>query len=268
MIIAIVLCLITGAAVGFLNGLLGMGGAFIIVPALNYILTGLGASSQLAQLIAIGSAPPAMFLTCLASFRAHCKLGNVYFPILYKLAAGCVAGSCLGAFVAPMLSVIYLKSLFALLCICMGSIMIVSPNFTKHAESISCIPIAGFLLGILAALTGLAGTLVCLTWLNWRGISWRKAVGASSGFGLITTLVITISYIFSGLGAPNLPFGSLGYIWLPGVFVIMLPGLFTATLGARLLSWKKLPIPAMKKGVGAILILMAIQIIFNLCLKS
>lgn len=267
MITAIILCLLTGAAVGLLNGLLGMGGAFIIVPAISHILMGLGVSEHQAQLMAIGSAPTAMFLTCLSSFSAHAKLGNVNFPILYRLAAGCIIGSCVGAGLAPHIPVSILKLLFASLCICMGSIMVFSPSFTSDKEKLTWLTSAGLFFGFLASLTGLAGTLICLTWLNWRGVPWRKAVGAASGLGLITTLFITISYIISGYAQPGLPPWSLGYIWLPGVFLIMLPGVFTAILGAKLLSKKSFPIPLMKKIVGGILLLICLQIIYSVFRK-
>lgn len=263
MLSAALLCLIAGAAVGLLNGLLGMGGAFIIVPSISHILAGLGAGEHEAQLMAIGSAPAAMFLTCLSSFRTHAGLGNVNYPMLMRLGAGCAVGSFCGAAIAPHIPVVYLKLLFALLCLFMGGVMALSPSFEREREKLSWLGAAGAFFGFIASLTGLAGTLICLTWLNWRGVSWRKAVGAASGLGLVTTLFITVSYAVSGFSKPGLPLGSLGYIWLPGVFMIMLPGIFTAMWGARMLAAKNFPIPAMKKAAGLILILICLQIIYS-----
>lgn len=180
MIEVIVLCLIGGSAVGFLNGLLGMGGMFIIIPLLGQILPLLGVAPGMAHIMAIGTAPSTAFFSCISSFLTHRSLGSVRSDILLRMGAGVFAGALSGTFLAPHAHESFLKALFALVLLLMGSHMAIAPPRKERAgEKLRFLAIAGVLLGLLGSLTGLAGTLLTLTFLNWRGVNLRQSIGTS-----------------------------------------------------------------------------------------
>ena len=110
-------------------------------------------------------------------------------------------------------------------------------------------------------MSGLAGTLLCLTFLNWRGVPWRECVGTSSGIGFIIAVTSTGGYVLSGLSADGLPSWSFGYVYLPGTLCLVLPAVIMARAGAFLANWKRLPTGIMKKGVGVLNILMAVHVL-------
>ena len=51
--------------------------------------------------------------------------------------------------------------------------------------------------------------------------------------GFPIALAGTLGYIWAGQGMPQMPPGSIGYLYLPGLLVISLGSIFTAPLGAR-----------------------------------
>ena len=64
-----------GAGVGFLAGLLGVGGGMLLVPILTILFTQRGVASGLAVKMAIATAMATIFFTSLSSVRAHSRLG-------------------------------------------------------------------------------------------------------------------------------------------------------------------------------------------------
>lgn len=264
----IALCLLGGSAVGFLNGLLGIGGMFIIIPLLGLILPLLGVPPALAHIMAIGTAPSTAFFSCVSSFLTHRSLGSVRDDILLRMGAGVTLGALAGAFLAPRAPENLLKLLFACVLLLIGGHMIIAaPRKEKGAEALRFLIPAGLFLGLIGSLTGLAGTLLTLTFLNWRGVSLRQSIGTSSGIGLILTIITTTGYIVSGWNAGDLPRFSLGYVYVPAFLCLLLPTVITARLGARLLAWKKLPLALLKRCLGFVFVLIAVRmawpILFN-----
>jgi uncharacterized membrane protein YfcA len=107
---AVIIALI-GMAAGLLGGLLGLGGAIIIIPALVMLL---GFSQQLAQ----GTALLMLVLPtgALAAWQYY-KAGNVDVKTALVLAATFLAGGFFGARFANQLPQELLRKLFAVLLI-------------------------------------------------------------------------------------------------------------------------------------------------------
>jgi uncharacterized membrane protein YfcA len=61
----------------------------------------------------------------------------------------------------------------------------------------------------------------------------HNAVATSAALGFPIALASAIAYIISGYGNPNLPSGSIGYIYLPALVCIALASVVTAPLGAK-----------------------------------
>ncbi|GGK29282.1 UPF0721 transmembrane protein [Pilimelia terevasa] len=79
----------TGAGVGFLTGLFGVGGGFLIVPALVLLL---GLSMEMA----VATSLVVIALNSAAGFLAHAPTGDLDYPVVGMFTAAAVAGS-LGA---------------------------------------------------------------------------------------------------------------------------------------------------------------------------
>lgn len=72
--------------------------------------------------------------------------------------------------------------------------------------------------------------------MTWCNVSIHRAVGTSSAIGLPITVVGTIAFLVNGITAAALPPGSLGFIYLPALLGVLVPGVVLAPVGARLAS--------------------------------
>lgn len=247
---------------GVLNGLLGMGGAFIAIPILTETLAGFGLSSKMVHLMAIGTAPATILLTVVTSFLTYKKSGTVRFDIIKKCIFYIFLGSLSGTILATHTPTALLKIAYAALGISLGVwTLFPAEKAGKRKENLKFIRPLSVFFGIIASMTGIAGTMLCLTWLNYRGVDWRQSVATSSGIGLITSSTSTVSYIFAGLNVPNLPEYSLGFIYVPGLCSLILPSMIFAKIGAKMLSWRKMPLAILRKSTGVLNIIIAIKIV-------
>ncbi len=105
-----------GAGVGCLTGLLGVGGGFLIVPLMAYIL-------RVPLRIAIGTSLFIILITSLGTFPAKLGVGHIDLLITLLVISGSVGGALLGSFVSRRTPVKYLRvALVAVLILILGTV--------------------------------------------------------------------------------------------------------------------------------------------------
>lgn len=109
--------MVTGAIAGFLSGLVGVGGGFVIVPALQK-LSGLPMKSVVATSLAI----TAVIASTVVAGNA--AIGNLNLPIAVPFSLSAVAGMLLGSLVATKVDAKILKKAFAVLALIVSLFMI------------------------------------------------------------------------------------------------------------------------------------------------
>ncbi|MDD4297778.1 MAG: sulfite exporter TauE/SafE family protein [Ruminiclostridium sp.] len=102
-----------GLFAGFINGLLGSGGGVLVVLYLTIIA---GIAQKKAQATAIAVILP---LTILSSV-IYAKDGYVYWPVLWKVALGGIAGAIFGACLLNKIKGKFSKKLFGIFLIIAG----------------------------------------------------------------------------------------------------------------------------------------------------
>jgi hypothetical protein len=109
-LVAIVLC---GAAVGFLTGFLGVGGGFLVVPALVIAL-------RMPMGLAIGTSLVVIVLNSVSAFAS--RLGDLHLDwhVIVPFTVAAVAGTLVGRRVADRLSGAVLTRAFAALLVAVG----------------------------------------------------------------------------------------------------------------------------------------------------
>ena len=111
----------TGSVAGVLSGLLGVGGGFVMVPALQRY-TDLEMRSVVATSLAV------IALISITGVATSISSGHFDHAIGVPFAAGTVAGMVVGGALSSRLSTKYLKKIFALICLAVAVGMIVKAS--------------------------------------------------------------------------------------------------------------------------------------------
>jgi uncharacterized membrane protein YfcA len=89
----------------------------------------------------------------------------------------------------------------------------------------------------------------------------RNAVGTSAALGLPIALAGAVGYAYTGLGEQDLPSMSLGYIFLPALFGIVIGTFITVPFGARLAH--SMPVTRLKRIFALILFALAARMLWS-----
>lgn len=249
-----------GVTAGFLAGLLGIGGGAVLVPGLFYILGLGGFPEHLLMHTAVGTSLAVIVPTGLSSARAHFKRHSVDLNLLKTMGTGIAIGALGGSFLAGLLSAHILKIIFAVMIALLALVMLVNPARFVLRESMPRQPwpsLAGGFIGVLSALIGIGGATLSVPYMSLHNIRIHTAIGTAAALGLFISIPATLGFIYTGLGAENMPPLSLGYIYLPAWALIILGSVMAAPLGAR--ASHAIPVPLMKKGFAVFMVLVALK---------
>ena len=261
LIILFIACLILGAIVGLLAGLLGIGGGLVIVPVLVYLLPQLGVSPDIVMPVALGTSLATIVVTSAFAVRAHHKNRNIPWALARQLMFMVALGALIGAFIADQLSGQTLKNIFATAVIILACYMLLSIRSKK--ENTRELPAnwlfqgIGLFTGVMASLMGIAGGAILVPALTYFGMQLRHTIGVATACGLVVAVFGSLGYIIAGLDQENLPSLSLGYIYLPVLLGISLTSSMFARYGVKMAS--KLPVRTLKKGFAVFLIIVAMR---------
>lgn len=113
----------------------------------------------------------------------------------------------------------------------------------------------GNAVGALSSVVGAGGAFVSVPFMTWCNIQIHKAVATSAALGFPVALAGTLGYAWSGSSLPDMPPGSLGYVYLPGLLFIALASMSTAPLGAR--TAHRMDIRPLKRAFAVVLYMLA-----------
>lgn len=227
--------LVLGTVTGFLAGLLGIGGGMIMVPFITFILDAKGFPAEHAVKMAIATSLATICFTSLSSVRAHHQRGAVLWPVARSLAPGIVVGGLLGAQLAVAMSSRVLSVLFALFIGFSATQMLLDrkPKPSRTLPGAPGLFGVGGLIGFLSSLVGAGGAFISAPFMTWCNVKIHNAVGTSAALGFPIALAGTIGYIWAGIGLPQMPWGSVGYLYLPALIIISVASVTLAPIGAR-----------------------------------
>jgi uncharacterized protein len=227
--------LIAGAAAGFAGGLFGIGGGFVVVPALMLLLPLVGVAPDQIAHVAVGTSLASIIFTSLRSTQAHARRGAVDFALLRGWAPWVVGGTALGTACAHLASGTQLALIFGtgVLGFAVYFLLPARQGAPLFAALPSGLPRAGIAsaLGVFSTLLGIGGgTLTTLT-MTVCGAPIHRAIGTAAGMGAIIAVPGTLGFIVIGAGQSGLGWGSLGYVHLPAALALISTSLIFAPLG-------------------------------------
>jgi uncharacterized membrane protein YfcA len=265
-ILLIASCALLGSFVGFLAGLLGIGGGLIIVPVLSGILHYFNVVPEpQIVLVAIATSLASILFTSTSSALAHHRNGNVPWHIAPYVMGGVAFGALISGFFAAMLPESVIRGIFAVSVVVIALKMLYSS--AKKVQSNRQLPSGPMLtflttlMGGLSAMIGIGGGALIVPLLSHFSLDVRKAIGCASACGIVIALFGSIGYITSGSSHYTVGQGFAGFIYLPALFGIVLTSWFTAPIGAK--STQFLPVSTIKKIFAALLLVIAFNMIIN-----
>jgi uncharacterized membrane protein YfcA len=232
--------LLLGAFVGFLAGLLGIGGGFTMVPVLVEVFQheGIGVSHLLP--LAIGTSAASIVFTAFSSARAHHRRGAVLWPIVIAMAPGLVLGSLIGPQIASALPMRVMAAIFGSFTWFTAARMMWAkpPQATRELPGKPAMFGVGAAIGLVAGMVGTGGAFLAVPFMTRCNVKVHGAVATSAAIGWPVAVASAIGFIFAGWRAPDLPRYTLGYVYLPALVGIAVMSVLLAPLGARVAhSW-------------------------------
>jgi uncharacterized membrane protein YfcA len=260
--------ILLGSVVGFIAGLLGVGGGGILVPTLTSILIYQGIPEHDIIHVALGTSMACIIVTSFSSSYAHQKLKAINWPIVWLMGTGCIVGTFAATFLATLTNAIYLALFFALFMFYTAHKMIfgssqksVTKKDTKSKSAAWSICIGG-----ISALVSIGGGSLLVPYLNRQGIRMPEAIGTSAAIGFPIALAGSIGYLVNGLGQTREVSGTLGYIYLPAVVLISLTSVISAPIGAKVSH--RLPVGRLRKLFALLLIALGIKMVWVVTLGN
>ncbi len=230
------LLLAIGCVVGFLAGLLGVGGAMTMIPVLTVIFTREGFPTEHVVHIAVATSLATIMFTSLSSMRAHARRGAVLWHVVWGLAPGIVVGSLVGPQIVAVMSSAVVAALFAAFTgIAAVQIMLNrEPKATRELPGRLGLFGVGATVGVVSSMVGAGGAFLSVPFMIWCNVRVRSAVATSAAIGFPISAAGTVGYVVAGLRQESLPPLTIGYVNLPALAGIVIASVVTAPLGARL----------------------------------
>ncbi len=225
-----------GAFVGFLAGLLGIGGGFTMVPVLVEVFHHEGFAVEHLLPMAIGTSAGTIVFTAFSSARAHHARGAVNWTVVRAMAPGLVLGSLIGPQFASALPAPIMAGLFGVF-IWIGAYRMLRnrpPVASRQLPGAPGMFGMGALIGTIAGMVGTGGAFISVPFMTRCNVRLHEAVATSAALGMPIAVAATIGFALAGLHKPGLPPYSVGYVYLPALLAIIVTSTLFAPLGARL----------------------------------
>jgi uncharacterized membrane protein YfcA len=227
--------LLLGALIGFLSGLLGIGGGFTMVPVLAEVFDRQGIGVAHLMPLAIGTSSATIVFTAYASVRAHHRRGAVVWPIVVAMAPGLLLGSFAGPQVASALPMRVMAGIFGAVTWFASARMLWArpPRTMRALPGRPAMFGVGAVIGLVAGMVGTGGAFLAVPFMTRCNVKVHSAVATSAAIGWPVALASTGGFVYAGWHAGGLPPYALGYVYLPALAGIVVMSMLLAPLGAR-----------------------------------
>jgi len=259
----IIILLATGIGVGFASGLLGVGGCFIMTPVQYVIFIAMGLPTDKAIKLAFGTNLLVVLPTAASGAWRHSKKGAVWWK------AAIIMGSCGlvcafgGATVATHLPGAALKIAFGAIILAAGIRMLTArpPKVEPEPKDNPWLWVAWAIpIGIITGIIGIGGgVLVVPVLVLTLKFKMHNAVATSLAMMIFTSTGGVIGYIINGLGVPNLPAYSIGYVNLLSWLLLAVTSVGMAQVGA--VTAHKLPAKQLSYIFIAVMLYMGLKML-------
>ncbi len=253
----------TGALVGFLAGLLGIGGGMTLVPILATLFTAQALSSDHNVHLALATAMASAAFTSSASVREHHRHQAVDWALVKRMVPGMVTGSLLSTLASGWISQRSLAMAFAFIVYGAATQMLLGrkPHASRTLPGALPLFAIGVFIGVLSGLVSAGGTFLVMPVMLFCGVAMHTAIGTGAAIGIPVTAIGTLGYIASGWRVGDLPEFHLGFVYLPALAALVVGSILTAPMGARMAH--RLPVATLKRIFAVLMYVLATKMVVS-----
>lgn len=253
----------TGAFVGFLAGLLGIGGGMTLVPVLAAMFAAQGFAPGHTVHLALGTGMASIMFTSSASVRTHHRLGGVDWSLVRRMGPAMVAGTLLSTALSGWVPQRVLALAFAVVVFAGATQILLGrkPAAGRVLPGRPALVAFGVLIGIVAGLVSAGGAFMTVPFMLFCGVAMTTAIGTGAALGVPVAVVGTLGYMFSGWHVADLPPGAWGFVHGPSLLGIVAGSVFTAPLGAR--AAHRLPVATLRRIFAGLLYVLATKMLWT-----
>ena len=256
-----------GVGVGFLAGLLGIGGGIVLVPALiaygHYFYDGIVDESVLMHM-ALGTSLAIIVPTGVSSAWAQIKRKAVDWNALRKLVPGLMIGLCVGVITAAKLDGGVLQIIFALGLYGIAALIVKTPAphhvYPKLLSWPVVVPVTGSI-GVVATLMGLGGSILNIPYMTYAGVPLHRAIATGSVLGVLVSAPAAIGFVLTGWSVPDLPPEMLGFINMKAWICVVPFSMLVAPLGVKVSH--KLDVKKLRRFFAIFVLIVATKMLWN-----
>lgn len=256
-----------GMFVGFLSGLLGIGGGIVLVPSLIYlghtIYDGVIPEEMLAH-IALGTSLAIIIPTTASSARSQIKKQMVEWGVIRTLTPGLLIGVTLGVLMAAKTEGAVLQTIFAFGLLLIAALIAYKPQ-PHHIHPVLlnwkfAVP-ATSAVGFLATMMGIGGAILNIPYMTFGGVPLHRAIATGSVLGMIVALPAAIGFMLTGMAGPELPPEFLGYINMKAWILIVPFSILMAPLGVK--ASHKMDVKKLRVVFAGFILIVAAKMLWN-----
>ena len=253
-----------GVAVGFLAGLLGIGGGMVMVPMLVFVFTAKGFPVEHMMHLSLATSMATIVFTSLSSVRAHHHHEAVDWQVARAMAPGIVAGALAATLVAGFVPTRPLAVFFTgfMFYAAMQMFFEVKPKPSRQLPGAAGLFGVGAAIGGLSSVLAAGGAFLSIPFLARCNVPIKRAIGTAAANGFPIAVAGTAGYVLNGMRVEGLPEGSLGYVYLPALALIVAASMPLAPLGARLAH--HLPVKRLRIVFALMLLALALRMLADL----
>ena len=253
-----------GIIVGFVAGLLGVGGGLIIVPVLIFIFQSNNFSPEVIVHMAIGTSLATIIFTSFSSVYAHhYRHKAVRWDIVKQLTPGIIVGALFGAVIADFISAKILQQFFGFfeLFVAVQMALNIKAHAARTLPGNAGILTAGSGIGMISSIVGIGGGTLTVPFLVWCNVKMQHAVATSSACGLPIAVAGCVGFIVTGRNETGLPEDTVGYVYWPAFLIIVISSMLLAPFGAWLAH--RLPAAKLKRVFSLALFVLGIKMLLS-----
>lgn len=251
-----IILILAGCFAGILSGLLGLGGATVMVPLYLYYFKLTHTIPPDHQFhIAVGSSLTVIIISSIVASINNYRLKLIEYSVVKRFLSGVLLGILMGTALSHWINGSILEKLFGLFLI--G--LVIQLFISKPQNQANLSPISAYLfhgiaisVGILNALFGIAGGVILVPFFIFMGLSTQKAVATSMFCAIPISIAANLSL--------NLSFDYLLIDWQV-VFPTAVTSMIFIPIGSKI--GRKMSSEWLKKTFAGFLLMIAIDMLIS-----